>query len=167
METAIFAATNFVAAAGVNATPPTGLGPLVTDIWAKFETLQLPLSGRNVILNPTAAGEYFKAFPSVTGVAGHNQMMTGSLGYSLAMQYMTSPLVTAGNAGVGFSKSAIALALRAPKITDPANQAVAVAPGMGIRVTKWTDHKDAAMYLKADIIFGIKKLNERGFIINE
>jgi hypothetical protein len=37
--------------------------------------------------------------------------------------------------------------------------------GIGLRVVAWYEPKDSASYLKADLLYGIKKLNERGVII--
>jgi hypothetical protein len=52
-----------------------------------------------------------------------------------------------------------------PAQAVPGTISVVQYKGIGIRVTSWYEPKDTASYLKADILYGVKKLTERGFKI--
>ena len=69
---------------------------------------------------------------------------------------------------MAFHKSSLALVTRplvVPAQAVPGTVAVISYKGIGLRVTSWYEPKDTASYLKADLLYGVRKLNERGLVI--
>ena len=162
---------------GVDNTAPTGFAPLGSNIKQEFDTLLIPEGGRNVVLGPTAENAFHQTFALATvgGDTGVAQQTTGGLGYKFGLNYFGSTRATrthsssvVGVAGVAFAQNAISLVTRplvVPAQAVPGTISVVQYKGIGLRVTSWYEPKDTASYLKADVLYGVKKLTERGFLI--
>lgn len=168
LMTAAMTLTNTV---GTAATAPTGFAPLGSNLKQKFDELLIPEGGRNVVLGPAASNAFLQTFAlaTVAGNTGEAQQTTGGMGYKFGMNYFDSTRASAaGVAGVAFHRAAVALVTRPlviPPQAVPGTISVVNYKGIGLRISSWYEPKDTASYLKADLLFGTKKLNERGFVI--
>lgn len=179
VETAIMtAAMTMTNTIGTDGTDPTGFAPLGSNVKQKFDTLLIPDGGRNVVLGPTAENNFHQTFALATvgGDTGVAQQTTGGLGYKFGLNYYGSTRAyrahvggsVVGVAGVAFNKNAVTLVTRplvVPAQAVPGTISVVNYKGIGLRITSWYEPKDTASYLKADLLYGTKKLTERGFLI--
>jgi hypothetical protein len=178
VETALFtAAFTLTPTVGTDNTDPTGFAPLSSNLKEKFETLLVPDGDRNVVMGPTMENEFHQVFGvfNMSGNVGETQQTTGALMNKLGMNFFGSPRChvahtseVVGIAGVAFHKSAIALAtrpLKVPAQAVPGTVAIANFQGIGIRVTSWYSPENSASYLKADLLYGVKKLRDAGCLI--
>ena len=155
---------------GLEGTPPTTFKALASDVKQKFDEAFIPDGSRYVVLGPTAENAFHQTFGmyNIAGTTGESQQTTGFMANKLGMNYFGSTRIAAANAGVAFHKSALALVsrpLKVPAQAQPGTVAVVSYKGIGLRVVSWYEPKDSASYLKADLLYGVKKLNERGFVI--
>jgi hypothetical protein len=161
----------FTATVGAAGTAPTGIGPLGTDLKAKFDgMIVVPDSDRNVILDPAAEGEYHKTFGlyNAAGDKGTSEQTTGLMGQKFGMNFYGSPNVNAAIAGYAFHRNAVVMASRPVQPSTVALQGTQVAvdyKGVGLTVEHWHSFENSADYLRAQVLFGFKKLNENAFKI--
>jgi hypothetical protein len=156
--------------ANVGETAPATFAPLTSDLKQAFDEAFIPDTGRYVVLGPTAENAFHQVFGlyNNSGSTGETQQLTGVMANKLGMSYFGSTRVPEEASGVAFHKSAIALVsrpLKVPANAQPGTVVVANYKGLGLRVRSWYSHEDVCTYLSADVLFGTKKMNERGFTI--
>ncbi len=166
----ITTALTFAGTCGTEGVAPAGFGPLASDLKQKFDAMLVGEGNRYVVMGGPMENAFHQVFAitSNSGATGEAQQATGLLANKLGMNYFGSPRIPANQAGVAFHKSSIALVtrpLKVPAQAQPGTIHVAQYGGLGIRVRAWYDQKDVASYLTADLLYGVKKLNERGFVI--
>jgi hypothetical protein len=164
------AALTFVGTVGTEGTPPVGFAPLSSNIKEALDAMFIPDGGRYVVLGSAAENAFHQVFGvfNNSGNTGVDQQTTGFMANKLGMNYFGSTRIPVGTGGVAFHKSALALVTRplvVPAQAVPGTVSVVNYKGVGLRVTSWYEPKDSASYLKADLLYGVKKLNERGLVI--
>lgn len=160
--------TEFIgAAAGTVA--PSGIAGVAVTPKAKFDTLKSPTENRYIIAGPTLEAAYFETFglQQQAGDVAVNETIRGVMAQKMGMTYIANGAVEAGSLiGVGYHRNAIALATRPMKVSELAPNTMTTVSynGIGITVEAWHSPEGSCDMIRAQILYGLKALTNKGFL---